>query len=78
MFNRILIVGILLIGFSSSDVMAEDKKGWKVLGQTMVSEGVDRAQLTINAKKGTFRQMKVQVTKAPVQIERLILHFDKN
>ena len=69
---------ILLIGFASSDVMADDKKGWKVLGQTIVSEGVDRTQLMINAKKGTFRQIRVQVKKAPVEIERLILHFDGN
>ena len=76
MFNRILIVGILLFGFSSSDVMAEEKKGWKVLGQTIVNEGVNRTQIQINAKKGTFRQIRVQVKKAPVEIERLILHFD--
>lgn len=78
MFNRILIIGILIIGFSSSDVMAQDNKGWKILGQTTVSEGVDRTQIMINAKKGTFRQIKVQVKKASVQIERLILHFEKN
>ena len=78
MLSRILIAGILLIGVTSSDVMADDKKGWKVLGQTIVSEGVDRTQLMINAKKGTFRQIRVQVKKAPVEIERLILHFDSN
>ena len=78
MVRRILIAGILLIGFFSSDVMAEEKKGWKVLGQTTVSEGVDRTQIMINAKKGTFRQIKLQVKKASVEIERLILHFEKD
>ena len=77
MRNRIWILGILLIGYSSSDLMAQDSKGWKIMGQTVVSEGTQRTQIAVNAKKGAVGRVKVQVKKAPVEIERMVLHFDK-
>lgn len=78
MSYRVLILTLLLSGSLAANAMADDKKGWKIMGQTVVSEGTDRTQIAVNAKKGTFRQVKVQVQKAPVGIQRMILHFEDN
>ena len=77
-FRSLFIAGFLFLTLFSSDLMAQEKTGWKVLGLSTVNKELDRGQITVKAKKGKFRQLKIQVKKAPVHMEKMIVHFNKD
>lgn len=44
---------------------------WEVLGERIVNMGADHDEITVTARKGTFRKLKFKVTQAPIYVKNV-------
>ena len=75
-----LVTAFTFLSFSSSKVEPKieyQQKGWKILGQSTVKEGLERDEIRVNEKKGTFSQLKFKVKRAPVEMTKMVVMFEK-
>ncbi len=65
----ILITSIFLMSFTTV------AKKWDFLGQRTVNFAVDRDEIGVTAREGSFRKIKLQVKKAPVHFRKVVVHY---
>lgn len=63
------IATFFLMSFTSAAVK------WDFLGQKTVDFGADRDQIVVTAKEGVFKRIKLQVRKAPVEFNKVVVHY---
>jgi hypothetical protein len=63
------IASLFLMSFTSVVVK------WDFLGQKTVDFGADRDQIVVTAKEGVFKRIKLQVRKAPVEFNKVVVHY---
>lgn len=69
-----IIVGAslcLLLIMSSSPSLVK----WDFLGQRKVNYSLDRDEISVTAREGTFRKIKLKVKRAPVHFNKVIIHY---
>ena len=79
MLKRIgtLVLGLfLMIGLSSFDSnTAIHGKGWEKLGAKNVNYRLDRDVINVGAYDGTFKKLKLVVTKGNLNMHRMVVHY---
>ena len=50
-------------------------KTWDFLGQRKVNFGIDKDEIAVTLREGTFKSIKLKVKKAPVQFRKVIVHY---
>jgi hypothetical protein len=73
-FVRIMGTLLLLLGVGQA-VFAKDTKHWVYLGQTTVNSKNDRDTIGIGRNEGRFQSIQLRVTGAPVEFQRVVVHF---
>lgn len=76
-FSSAILLALLFIGqsFITDHNYSEDSLEWKILGITTVKENIDRDEVKVGAKKGTFSAIKIKVKAAPLEMGELKIHF---
>jgi hypothetical protein len=65
----------LLIGFTMA-ASAQPRRGpWTVLGEAHVDGGIDHDRIMVTAARGEYRAIRLRVENAPVQFDRVVVHF---
>jgi hypothetical protein len=52
-----------------------DDKDWQLLGEKTVSHTLDHDQIAVGKKEGDFERIALRVVNAPVEFERVTVHF---
>lgn len=63
------ILGILMMSFSYP------VSKWDLLGSKKVNYGLDRDEIKVTLKEGTFRKIKIKVKKSPVHFKKVVVHY---
>lgn len=50
-------------------------RDWVALGQRSVTDRLDHDHITVTARRGDFRRLKITVERAPVEISRMVVHY---
>ncbi|MEO7794826.1 MAG: hypothetical protein ABIV06_08640 [Thermoanaerobaculia bacterium] len=66
---------ILTLLFLAGPLAAGKMKGWELLGERRVSDGIDHDVIEVTATQGTFRNLKVVVRGHAVQFRSMRIHF---
>ena len=76
MYKRIaltVIATLVLVGAVSQTINAQ--RDWIHLGDKHVDGKSDHDKISIGRKEGSFRQLQIRVEKAPVNFQRVVVHF---
>lgn len=65
---------ILMFGFSAP-ARAQREGRWEYLGEANVDGNVDHDNIVVTAARGAYRAIVIRVLKAPVEFDRVIVHF---
>jgi hypothetical protein len=76
-FATVLLSAILFIGLSSFDTANTAKIGsnWEKLGSKKVNYRLDKDVIRVGKHEGTFRKLKVVVTKGGLNMHRMVVHY---
>lgn len=70
--KSVLLFSALSILFMSFTTVA---KKWDFLGSRVVNFAIDKDEITVTAREGSFKRIKFQVRKAPVHFRKVIVHY---
>jgi hypothetical protein len=76
MYKRIalpVIAALVLVCAVSQTLNAQ--RGWIHLGDKHVDGKSDHDKISIGRKEGSFRQLQIRVEKAPVNFQRVVVHY---
>ena len=62
-------LAILFMSFTTT------AKKWDFLGSRTVNYAIDRDEIKVTAREGSFKKIKIQVKKAPVHFRKVIVHY---
>lgn len=48
---------------------------WELLGSRKVNYGLDRDEILVTVREGTFDAIKLMVNRAPINLHRVVIHF---
>ena len=68
------VITVLLVVFVSLAASAQREK-WIHLGDKHVDGHSDHDKISIGSSEGTFRQLQIRVREAPVDFQRVVVHF---
>jgi hypothetical protein len=76
-FATFLLSAILFVGLSSFDTVTKVKLGnnWEKLGSKKVNYKLDKDVIRVGKHEGTFRKLKVVVTKGALNMHRMVVHY---
>lgn len=72
--NSLSLLALALI-LLASPLAAGKMKGWELLGERQVTDGLDHDVIQVTAAKGDFRSLKVLVKGHAVQFRSMRIHF---
>jgi len=69
----VLFTIVLMSSCSAQNTVTTTKvvSNWEVLGERTVNMGADHDEITVTARKGTFRKLKFKVTQAPIYVKNV-------
>ena len=59
----------------SSAVVLKNPPSWEKLGQRRVNYGLDRDEIFVTAREGTFTALRLHAELAPLNFHRCVVHF---
>jgi hypothetical protein len=59
----------------SSGLILENPPRWEKLGQRRVNFGLDRDEILVTAREGTFTALRLHAELAPMNFHRCVVHF---
>ena len=59
----------------SSDLIIENPPRWEKLGERRVNYGLDRDEILVTAREGTFTALRLHAELAPMNFHRCVVHF---
>ena len=65
----------LLIVATTVAASPQPLKGWVLLGQRTVTDRADHDVIAVTKARGTFHQVKLTVQRAPVEFQRVVVHY---
>ncbi|MBO0721847.1 MAG: hypothetical protein J2P41_13545 [Blastocatellia bacterium] len=71
---RIIGPFLLLISIGQA-TFAKETRHWVLLGETTVNGQRDRDTIGIGKAEGRFQSIQLRVTGAPVELQRVVVHF---
>ncbi len=71
---RIVGVFLLLVGAGHA-ALAQGARRWILLGETTVDGSRDRDRILLGRSEGRFRSIQLRVVGAPVEFQRVIVHY---
>lgn len=69
LFFALAIVSITFMSFTGT------LKKWDFLGERIVDFGLDKDEIKVTIKEGTFTKIKLQVKRAPVHFRKVVVHY---
>ena len=66
------IVGMFALAACASAPQAND---WELLGERTVNHTMDHDQIDVGKQEGDFERIALRVQNAPVEFERVVVHF---
>jgi hypothetical protein len=51
-------------------------RGWDYLGQANVDGGNDHDRIRVSDREGSFRRIQLRVQRAPIEFDRVVVHFE--
>ncbi len=76
MYKRValpIVASLVLVCAFSQTLNAQ--RGWIHLGDKHVDGKSDHDKISIGRSEGSFRQLQIRVEKAPVNFQRVVVHF---
>ena len=68
--------GLRLLGVGLSSITAFGQPGrWSYLGEANVDGAIDHDRIAVTGKRGEFRAIRLKVERAPVDFDRVLVHF---
>ena len=67
------LAALLLAGFSTAAFAQRGR--WEFLGQAHVDGQVDHDNIMVTGSRGTFRAIQIRVDYAPIEFDRVVVHF---
>jgi hypothetical protein len=71
--KSIRAAGLTVFLFSVSSISFAQR--WSYLGEANVDGAVDHDNIVVTAERGEFRAIQIRVEKAPIEFERVIVHY---
>ena len=74
----ILLTGLLLVGCVEPHWRygGESVSGWQLLGEREADLQRDQDRIDVGRREGTFREIRIAVRGAPVEINKVVVTFD--
>jgi hypothetical protein len=72
--NTLAIFAALLLLIGSSSAL-NAQRDWIHLGDKHVDGKADHDKISLGSSEGTFRQLQIRVEDAPVNFQRVVVHF---
>jgi hypothetical protein len=66
---------ILVLVFGVGQTLNAQRGGWIHLGDKHVDGKADHDKISIGRSDGTFRQLQIRVEDAPVDFQRVVVHY---
>ena len=73
--RRSFTVVALIAGIAITTAAAPIVKGWELLGERAVKDRVDHDVISVTAREGAFKQIKLTVHRRGVDFRRVVVHF---
>jgi hypothetical protein len=74
--KRLWILTVLLVVLSALSIGAADRRDhWQLLGEQEVDFKLDRDRIDVKRKAGPFRQLRLEVRDAPIELRDMIVTF---
>jgi hypothetical protein len=70
----LLVIATLVLAFGASQTV-NAQRGWVRLGDKRVDGRSDHDKISVGSSDGTFRALKIRVEGAPVDFQRVVVHF---
>ncbi|WP_298421375.1 DUF2541 family protein [uncultured Kordia sp.] len=75
-FGRLIICTILLVGLSSFTTNSDTLLAkWERLGSKKVNYSLDKDVIRVGAHEGTFKKLKLVVSKGALNMHRMVVHY---
>ena len=71
--KMIRAVGFAVLLFSCTTVAFGQR--WEYLGEANVDGSVDHDNIVVTGSRGEFRAIQIRVQKAPIEFDRVVVHF---
>ena len=71
--KAIRAVGFAVLLLSCSTVALAQR--WEYLGEANVDGAVDHDNIVVTASRGAFRAIQIRVQKAPIEFDRVVVHY---
>jgi hypothetical protein len=71
--KAIRAVGFAVLLFSCSAVALAQR--WEYLGEANVDGAQDHDNIVVTGSRGTFRAIQIRVQKAPIEFDRVVVHY---
>jgi hypothetical protein len=71
----IVLIAIAALVYASLGIASERRDGWQLLGQKEAARTHDRDEMDVPRKAGPFRQLRLAVRGAPVELDDVIVTF---
>jgi hypothetical protein len=69
------VIAILVLVFGVSQTLNAQKGAWIHLGDKHVDGKSDHDKISIGLSEGRFRQLQIRVEDAPVDFQRVVVHY---
>ena len=74
-FYHLITFAIIMIGCSSSHPSFTEDVMWEKLGQKTVNFGLDKDEIYVTAKKGSFKSIKLLFKGGAMNMHRCVVHY---
>lgn len=71
----VLMMGLLAACVTAGGGRYEGGRGWELLGQREADLRVDRDRIEVGRREGSFRELRIAVRGAPVEIYNMVVTF---
>ena len=77
LLNGFLILGLLLLYPYFSDVMAQNKDNWTLLGRKTVNTDQGQGEIKVAAAKGELKvsKIRIKVKAAPLEMKSIVIQY---
>jgi hypothetical protein len=68
------MIGVLFV-LASCGQLLHAQRGWVYLGEANVDGAIDHDRIVATRARGEFRAIQIRVERAPVEFDRVVVHF---
>ena len=69
------VVALFMLAVLAQPFYAQRMGRWSLLGETTVNGSLDHDRINVGRRDGRFRALQIQVDRAPVEFQRVVVHY---